>query len=69
MTDWISAKEQLPEEGAEVLVWIPAYGRPLVGYVNWDHEHGWTIEGEPLGAGNLPSLWMPIPSPSTKEPQ
>lgn len=68
MSEWIRSADRMPEEGTEVLLWIPAYGRPFVGYVNWDNKHGWTSEGEPLGVDELPSLWMRVPPPPVDDP-
>lgn len=64
MSEWINVKHSLPQEGTEVAVWIPSWGRPYIGYINWDYDGGWTIdEGTPLEAQHLPTHWMPLPKP------
>ena len=60
---WISVKERLPENGADVLVYIAGSEIVLVDF----NKGCWYLEGYGcLGRGEV-THWMPLPQPPEKE--
>jgi hypothetical protein len=70
---WIPVAERLPEEGEDVLVWLPEFSRTSVASVYSDvsSRHWWKGEeeffkgdcGVLVGDDDAPSHWMPLPDP------
>lgn len=67
---WIPVAERLPEEGTPVLVWVPQFLIPFVGYVNHEYEPPWLIalDVEHL-TDEQPTHWKALsPSPLPADP-
>lgn len=57
---WIPCSERLPEEGAEVFVYL--YDRPSP-YIAWVDDGDWYTEDFEVDERDYPTAWMPLPEP------
>lgn len=61
---WVPCSERLPEEDAEVLVYL--FDRPSP-YIAWINDCCWFTEDFQVEKDNYPIAWMPLPEPYMEE--
>ena len=59
-TRWIPCSERLPEDGAEVFVYLFDNSRP---HIAWIEDTHWYTEDFEIERENEPFAWMPLPQP------
>jgi hypothetical protein len=58
--NWISVKDQLPEEGQVVLGWVAYYLQPMRVLV---YTSGCFARADDLTDDDFPDYWLPLPDP------
>lgn len=63
---WVSAKDKLPKNGAEVLVWTAWHERMDILKAVWYNGEWWRTPGM-YHLPSKPTHWMPLPEPPKEE--
>ena len=63
MSEWISVKERLPQEGQKVLCCFTEYGMQVAKYVfDWGDYYVWDCMADNFSLNSV-THWQPLPEP------